>query len=114
MEMDLSALPLTSQLPAPKLSAYPAVHQDLALVVDETTPAESVRKVVAEHAGPLLETVTLFDVYRSESLGEGKKSLAFGLLFRANDRTLTEDEASEGRLAAAEATKQEFNATMRA
>ncbi|OIR42148.1 phenylalanine--tRNA ligase subunit beta [Corynebacterium sp. NML140438] len=114
MEMDLSALPLTSQLPAPKLSAYPAVHQDLALVVDETTPAESVRKVVTEHAGPLLETVTLFDVYRSESLGEGKKSLAFGLLFRANDRTLTEDEASEGRLAAAEAAKQEFNATMRA
>lgn len=114
MEMDLSALPLTSQLPAPKLSAYPAVHQDLALVVDESTPAESVRQIVAEHAGPLLETVTLFDVYRSEALGEGKKSLAFGLLFRANDRTLTEDEASEGRLAAAEAAKQEFNATMRA
>ncbi|OIR41350.1 phenylalanine--tRNA ligase subunit beta [Corynebacterium sp. NML130628] len=114
MEMDLSALPQTPQLPAPKLSAYPAVHQDLALVVDESTPAESVRQVVAEHAGPLLETVTLFDVYRSESLGESKKSLAFGLLFRAIDRTLTEDEASEGRLAAAEAAKQEFNATMRA
>ena len=114
MEMDLSALPQSAHLPAPKLSAYPAVHQDLALVVDDSTPAESVRKTVAEHAGPLLENVTLFDVYRSESLGEGKKSLAFGLLFRADDRTLTEDEASEGRLAAAEAAKQEFNATMRA
>ena len=113
MELDLSALPFDAVLPAPKLSAYPALHQDIALVVDESVPAEKVREVVAEGAGELLESVTLFDVYRSEQLGADKKSLAFGLVFRAPDRTLTEDEASEGRLAAAEAAKERFGAEMR-
>lgn len=114
MEIDLSALPLTEKLPAPVLSSFPALHQDVALVVDEETPAEAVRRTLEASAGELIEDVTLFDVYRSESLGEGKKSLAFGLVFRAPDRTLTEDEASEGRLAAAEAAKKEFGAEMRA
>ena len=82
--------------------------------MDESVPAEKVREVVAEGAGELLESVTLFDVYRSEQLGADKKSLAFGLVFRAPDRTLTEDEASEGRLAAAEAAKERFGAEMRA
>ncbi len=114
MEIDLSALPLSEKLPAPVLSSFPALHQDVALVVDEEIPAESVRRTLQASAGELIEDVTLFDVYRSESLGEGKKSLAFGLVFRAPDRTLTEDEASEGRLAAAEAVKKEFGAEMRA
>lgn len=114
MELDLSALPFVTELPAPKLSAYPALHQDIALVVDDAVPAEQVREVVAEGAGALLESVSLFDVYRSEQLGADKKSLAFGLVFRAPDRTLTEDEASEGRLAAAEAAKERFGAEMRA
>ncbi|MDY5786507.1 phenylalanine--tRNA ligase subunit beta, partial [Corynebacterium sp.] len=114
MEIDLSALPFAEVLPAPVLSSFPAVNQDIALVVDESVPAEAVRRVVEEGAGELLESVTLFDVYRSEHLGEGKKSLAFGLVFRASDRTLTEDEASAGRVAAAEAAQREFGAEMRA
>ncbi|MDK8624949.1 phenylalanine--tRNA ligase subunit beta [Corynebacterium appendicis] len=114
MEIDLTSLPLTEKLPAPVLSSFPALHQDVALVVDEEIPAESVRRTLEASAGDLIEDVTLFDVYRSESLGAGKKSLAFGLVFRAPDRTLTEDEASEGRLAAAEAAKKEFGAEMRA
>ena len=113
MELDLSALPFAEVLPAPILSVYPALHQDIALVVDEAVPAEEVRRVLEEGAGELLEGVTLFDVYRSEQLGEAKKSLAFGLVFRAPDRTLTEDEASEARLAAAEAAKARFGAEMR-
>ncbi|WP_087117864.1 phenylalanine--tRNA ligase subunit beta [Corynebacterium urinipleomorphum] len=114
MELDLTALPLGTALPAPVLSSFPALHQDVALVVDEDVPAESVRRTLEESAGELIEEVTLFDVYRSDSLGDGKKSLAFGLVFRAPDRTLTEDEASEGRLAAAEAAKAKFGAQMRA
>ena len=90
------------------------MHQDVALVVEEEVPAEAVRRTLEESAGELIEEVALFDVYRSESLGENKKSLAFGLIFRAPDRTLTEDEASEGRLAAAEAVKEKFGAQMRA
>lgn len=113
MEIDLTALPFDAELPAPMLSAFPAVHQDIALVVDESVPAEAVRRTVEEAAGELLESVTLFDVYRSEHLGAGKKSLAFGLVFRAGDRTLTEDEASEARMQAAQAAESAHGAAMR-
>ncbi|MCS5480828.1 phenylalanine--tRNA ligase subunit beta [Corynebacterium sp. YIM 101645] len=114
MELDLSALPRTENLPAPVLSSYPGLHQDIALVVDEDVPAEQVRRVVEEGAGELLEEVKLFDIYRSEQLGEGRKSLAFSLLFRATDRTLTDEEANEHRLAAAALAKERFGAEMRA
>lgn len=114
MELNITALPLQESLPAPVLSAFPALHQDIALVVEESVPAETVRKVVEEGAGELVESVELFDIYRSEQLGEGKKSLAFSLLFRATDRTLTDEEASESRLNAAELAKKAFGAEMRA
>ena len=83
-------------------------------MVDEQTAAESVRALIAEAAGDLLESVELFDVYRSESLGAGKKSLAFSLVFRAKDRTLTDEECSQGRLAAAKRAEEVFGASMRA
>ena len=114
MELDVSALPLDEKFPAPVLSSFPALHQDIALVVDEETPAETVRRVVEEGAGDLLESVELFDVFRGEQLGEGKKSLAFQLLFRAGDRTLTDEEANERRLAAADLAQQRLGAQMRA
>ncbi|MFR9855145.1 phenylalanine--tRNA ligase subunit beta [Corynebacterium striatum] len=114
MEMDVNALPTEEMFPAPVLSAFPALHQDIALVVDEDTPAESVRKVVEEGAGELLEGVELFDVFRGEQLGENKKSLAFQLIFRASDRTLTDEEANEHRLAAAKLAEQRLGAQMRA
>ncbi|ACP32947.1 phenylalanine--tRNA ligase subunit beta [Corynebacterium aurimucosum] len=114
MELDVTALPLDEKFPAPILSSFPALHQDIALVVDEDTPAEAVRRVVEEGAGELLESVELFDVFRGEQLGEGKKSLAFQLLFRADDRTLTDEKANEHRLAAADLAKQRLGAEMRA
>ena len=116
MELDVSALPFDQKLPAPVLSSFPALLQDVALVVDDAVPAESVRAVVEEGAGTsgLLESVELFDVYRSEALGEGKKSLAFSLRFRAPDRTLTDDECSEARLQAVERAGQRFGAELRA
>lgn len=114
MEIDVDALPPTELLPAPVLSAYPALHQDIALVVDEAVPVEDVRAAIEEGAGDLLEVVELFDVFRGDQVGEGKKSLAFQLLFRAADRTLTDEEANERRLAAAEAAKEKLGAQMRA
>jgi len=114
MELDLTALPLEETFPAPVLSSFPALHQDIALVVDENIPAEEVRRVVVEGAGDLLEDVELFDIYRSDALGEGRKSLAFSLLFRAGDRTLTDEEANEHRLKAAELAKERLGADMRA
>lgn len=114
MELDLSALPMEENFPAPALSAYPALHQDIALVVDESIPAEDVRAVLREGAGDLLEDVTVFDVFRGDQLGADKKSLAFQLVFRAADRTLTDEEANEHRLAAAELAKERLGAEMRA
>ncbi|MBP3089183.1 phenylalanine--tRNA ligase subunit beta [Corynebacterium sp. sy017] len=114
MEMNVSAMPLSEPMPAPVLSAFPTLNQDLALVVDEEVPAEQVRRTIREAAGDLLEKVELFDVYRSERLGAEKKSLAFSLTFRAPDRTLTDDECSERRMAAVELAAQRFGAEMRA
>ena len=114
MELDISAMPLEEKFPAPVLSSFPALHQDIALVVDEGVPAERVRAIVEEGAGELIESVELFDIFRGEQLGDGKKSLAFQLLFRAADRTLTDDEVNEHRMAAAELAMQRLGAEMRA
>lgn len=114
MELNISALPFAPSAPAPVLSAFPLLLQDVALVVDEDVPSEKVRRVLEEHAGELLEKVELFDVYRSESLGEDKKSLAFALSFRATDRTLTDDECTEAKMAAVEAAQKAVGAQLRA
>lgn len=81
-------------------SLYPAALRDLAVIVDAVTPADEVRKALAKSAraatGPAfaVESVSVFDVYRGTGLPEGKKSLAFSLVFRAEDRTLTDEEVN--------------------
>jgi phenylalanyl-tRNA synthetase beta chain len=82
-----------------ELSPFPAVIQDIAVVVDESVAAAEVESAVVEGGGELLEGVRLFDVYRGEQVGEGKKSLALRLEFRAPDRTLTDEEVAERRKA---------------
>lgn len=113
VEIDLDALPIGSELPAPTLSAFPAVLQDVAVVVDAAVPAADVQDALAHGAGELLEEIRLFDVFTGERLGEGRKSLAFALRFRASDRTLTEDEASEARLAAVAHAERTVGARLR-
>jgi phenylalanyl-tRNA synthetase beta chain len=100
VELDLDAIPIPESLPAPRVSPFPAVFQDVSLIVAEDTAAQSVIDAVREGAGELLEDVRLFDVYTGPQVGEGRKSLALALRFRAADRTLTEDEASAARDAA--------------
>ncbi len=100
LELDLDAIPVTETLPVPSVSPFPAVFQDVALVVDADVAAQSVIEAVRAGAGQLLEDVRLFDVYSGPQIGEGRKSLALALRFRAPDRTLTEVEASAARDAA--------------
>jgi phenylalanyl-tRNA synthetase beta chain len=95
------------------LSPFPAVNQDIAVVVDDDVLAADVEHAVAEGGGDLLERVTLFDEYRGEQLGEGKKSLALRLVFRAPDRTLTDEEVAERR-AAIERELEELGGRLRA
>ncbi|MCP2258480.1 phenylalanyl-tRNA synthetase beta subunit [Streptoalloteichus tenebrarius] len=114
MELDLDLLPLVERRPAPVVSPYPPVLLDIALVLDEGVPVAEVADAVRSGGGALLEDVRLFDVYQSEQLGEGKRSLAFALRFRAPDRTLTVEEATEARDAAVAAASERFGATLRA
>jgi len=86
--------------PAPEFSTQPVAKEDVALVVDASVPAADVEAALREGAGELLESVRLFDVYTGEQVGEGKRSLAFALRFRAADRTLTEGESATARDAA--------------
>ncbi|PVG83012.1 phenylalanine--tRNA ligase subunit beta [Nocardioides gansuensis] len=85
---------------APHHSAYPVAKEDVALVVDASVPAADVEAALREGAGELLESIRLFDVYTGDQIGEGKKSLAYALRFRAPDRTLKEGEAAAARDAA--------------
>jgi phenylalanyl-tRNA synthetase beta chain len=86
---------------------------DVALVVDAGTPAAEIESALVEGAGPLLEAVRLFDVYAAEQLGAGRKSLAYKLVFRAPDRTLTVEEAVAARDAAVAVAAERFGATLR-
>ena len=100
LELNLGALPITELLPAPQVSPFPAVFQDVSLVVPADVPAQAVADAVREGAGELLEDMQLFDVFTGPQIGENRKSLTFALRFRAPDRTLTEDDASAARDAA--------------
>lgn len=95
------------------LASFPLAKEDVALIVDAAVPAVDVEAALAEGAGDLLESISLFDVYTGDQVGEGKKSLAFGLRFRA-DRTLTDAEAAEARQSAVKVAQDRFGAVQRA
>ncbi len=95
-ELDIEAL---QSLAAPKRFTspprFPAVREDIALVVDEQTPAARLQALIEEAGGPMLRSATLFDLYRGERIGAGKKSLAYALTYQHAERTLTDDEAAK-------------------
>ncbi len=101
-EVDLDALvaSVPPVVAAPDFSVLPVAKEDVALVVDESVAAADVAAALRSGAGPLLESLRLFDVYRGEPVPPGRKSLAFALRFRAPDRTLTEQETAAARDAA--------------
>jgi phenylalanyl-tRNA synthetase beta chain len=114
VELDLDAIPITEAMPAPAVSPFPAVFQDVSLIVGEEVAAQTVVDAVRDGAGELLEDVRLFDVYTGPQIGDGRKSLTLALRFRATDRTLTEDEASAARDAAVKTAADRVGAVQRA
>ncbi len=114
-EIDLDVLLARATLiaPAPYFSTFPVAKEDVALVVDADLPSATVADALREGAGPLCESVRLFDVYTGAQIGEGKKSLAFALRFRAADRTLTEAETGEFRDAAVAVAAERHGAVQR-
>ena len=103
-------LPEPTYTPLPK---YPAVSRDLALVCGEALIVAQVESCMEEAAGKLLRNIQLFDIYRGKGVPEGKKSMAFSLVFRADDRTLTDadSEAAVSRVLAA--LEEKLGATLR-
>ncbi|HEY6746099.1 MAG TPA: phenylalanine--tRNA ligase subunit beta [Mycobacteriales bacterium] len=115
MELDLDALGLGGIVRAPALSNYPPALLDVALLVPATVPAAEVDAALRAGAGPLLESLRLFDVYADAArLGPDVRSLAYSLRLRAPDRTLTADEAAEVRDAAVAEAARRTGATLRA
>ncbi|MEW2359685.1 phenylalanine--tRNA ligase subunit beta [Spirillospora sp. NPDC029432] len=113
MELETRLLGDPGLARAPHVSSYPVATQDVALVVDAAVPAAEVEAALRDGAGELLESVRLFDVYTGEQAGEGRRSLAYSLRFRAPDRTLTAEEAGASRDAAVAAAAERTGAVQR-
>ena len=92
---EVAAVPtLRATLPRfSELSRYPAIRRDLALIVSESIELAQIEEVVSRHAGPLLQTASVFDVYRGDGIEKGKKSIALGFTLQDNSRTLTDADA---------------------
>ncbi|TSA22714.1 MAG: phenylalanine--tRNA ligase subunit beta [Actinomycetales bacterium] len=108
----LSALGFPETKKLQTLITMPAAIQDIALVVDGSVSSSTLEAALRAGAGNLLESITLFDRY--DKLGDGKVSLAFTMIFRAPDRTLTAEEVSEYREAAATSASKACGAVVRA
>jgi phenylalanyl-tRNA synthetase beta chain len=108
----LTAIPETGVVPAPQVWTMPAAVQDVALVVPSTVSAAELQQALVEGAGELLESITLFDRY--DKMGDGNVSLAFTMVFRASDRTLTAAEVSGFRESAVAVAAARFGASVRA
>lgn len=107
----LSALPETELVRPYSVGTMPAALQDVALIVDASVAAGDVEAALRSGAGELLESITLFDRY--DKIGDGKISLAFNLIFRAPDRTLTGAEITTAREAAVAAAEKATGAVLR-
>lgn len=95
------------------LPKFPATDRDIAIVVDESVNVGSIADIVEKQNSAIIESYELFDVYRGSQLGENKKSVAYSIKFRANDRTLTDDEVNAVMDNILAALKNELNAELR-
>ncbi|MDI6770378.1 MAG: phenylalanine--tRNA ligase subunit beta [Anaerolineales bacterium] len=114
-ELDLDALLslIPERYESWPVPAYPPVLEDLALVVDESLPAERLAEVIRQAGGKILADVRLFDLYRGEKIGAGKKSLAYSLTYQAPDKTLTDKDVAGIRTRILRRLEQELGATLR-
>ncbi|MDT7579485.1 MAG: phenylalanyl-tRNA synthetase beta chain [Pseudonocardiales bacterium] len=113
VELDLDALPLRDDRPAPRVSPYPPVAVDVSVTVPAEIAAGELTEALAIGGGDLLEDVRLFDVYTGEQVARGRRSMTFNLRFRAPDRTLTSEEANAARDAAVAVAVDRFGAELR-
>jgi phenylalanyl-tRNA synthetase beta chain len=119
-EIDLDAIAAAGASPTgtgckyKQFSRFPSAERDLAVVVDESVEAAAVSAAISKAGGNILDGVLLFDVYRGKQIGEGKKSLAFGLRFQSADKTLTDDKITASSDRILRALEAQFSAKLRA
>ena len=75
-----------------EIPKFPAVERDIAIVIDESVEVGQIEKIIAKKAKKLLESMKLFDIYRNEKIGKNKKSVAYALMFRDKNKTLSDEE----------------------
>jgi phenylalanyl-tRNA synthetase beta chain len=114
-DLDLQALieAIPEVFPVQQVTAFPPVLEDLAVIVDETGPVERISQIIQQAGGQMLAGLKLFDVYRGEQIGSGKKSLAYSLTYQAADRTLTDNEVLQIRQRIVKRLEQELGARLR-
>jgi phenylalanyl-tRNA synthetase beta chain len=115
-ELDLDALADSAPevVAFDPVSPYPEVRQDLAFVVDEEVSAAELLAAIREAAGELLRELEVFDEYRGQQIGEGKRSLAFRLAFGSPEETLTDEDVAPVRASIVDALATRFDAVLRA
>jgi phenylalanyl-tRNA synthetase beta chain len=115
-ELDLDTLldAMSARHPVGALPTTPPVLQDIALVVNEETLAAAVESVIVKAGGGLLKGISLFDVYRGDPIPAGHKSLAYNLVYQADDRTLTDDEVAKVHQKIVKAAERDLGAKLRA
>ncbi len=96
------------------VSVYPPILEDIALIIDEDIPASQVEALINQTGGKTVANVRLFDVYRSEQIGKGKKSLAYSLTYQNPDRTLTDKDVAKVRNKIVKRLEREIGAILRA
>ena len=113
-EFDLDVLrrvnPTYGVVPVPE---FPQVYEDIAVIVNDSVAAAAVEALIRQTGGKIVTNVKLFDVYRDEKIGAGKKSLAYSLTYQAEDRTLTDAEAAAIRTKIVKRLEHEFRAKLR-
>lgn len=114
-ELDLDTIigAIPFAYPFEVISSYPAIREDLAIVVDKGVEAAAVESVIRRAGGFLLKDVALFDLYQGSQLPSGKKSLAYHLTFQAPDKTLTDKNVSKNRQRILRQLQNELGATLR-
>jgi phenylalanyl-tRNA synthetase beta chain len=113
LDLDVLIASAPDHVVATPVLVFPAATQDVSLVVDQSVPAAAVQVAIIDGAGELLESAHLVDDYRGAGLAENQKSLTFALRFRAADRTLTQQDATEAKLAGVAVAASRHNATIR-
>ncbi len=116
-EFDLDAMLVLAsfqRFPVESIREFPPILEDIAVVVDEATPAEKVEALIRQTGGKLVVAVRLFDIFRGKQIGDGKKSLAYGLTYQSDEKTLSDKDAAQIRQKIIRRLEQELGAKLRA